>query len=52
MFISLDADDVIYQDGGSAYLNAAANAAPETDQLGRRRSRTAPSPTTTATPVT
>ena len=22
-FISLDADDVIYQDGGSAYLNSA-----------------------------
>jgi len=28
-FISLDADDVIYQDGASAYLNSAANAAPE-----------------------
>jgi Purple acid Phosphatase, N-terminal domain len=29
-FISLDADDVIYQDGASAYLNSAPNAAPET----------------------
>jgi hypothetical protein len=28
-FISLDADDVIYQDGASAYLSATANAAPE-----------------------
>jgi alkaline phosphatase D len=33
-FISLDADDVIYQDGASAYLNAAANAAPETTSSG------------------
>ena len=33
-FISLDADDVIYQDGGSAYLNAAPNAAPETTTSG------------------
>jgi alkaline phosphatase D len=34
MFISLDADDVIYQDGGSAYLNGAANAAAETTTSG------------------
>jgi hypothetical protein len=33
-FISLDADDVIYQDGGSAYLNGAPNAAPETTTSG------------------
>ena len=33
-FISLDADDVIYQDGASAYLNRAANAAPETTSSG------------------
>src|SRR3984957_17476120 len=33
-FISLDADDVIYQDGGSAYLNAVPNAAPETTTSG------------------
>jgi len=33
-FISLDADDVIYQDGGSAYLNSAANAVPETTSSG------------------
>ena len=33
-FISLDADDVICQDGGSAYLNSAANAAPETTSSG------------------
>jgi Purple acid Phosphatase, N-terminal domain/Calcineurin-like phosphoesterase len=33
-FISLDADDVIYQDGASAYLNAAADAAPETTSSG------------------
>ena len=33
-FISLDADDVIYQDGGSAYLNAAADAAPEATSSG------------------
>ncbi|MBR7839026.1 metallophosphoesterase family protein [Actinospica durhamensis] len=33
-FISLDADDVIYQDGGSAYLNAAADAVPETTSSG------------------
>jgi alkaline phosphatase D len=34
LFISLDADDVIYQDGASAYLNSAANAAPETTSSG------------------
>ena len=34
-FISLDADDVIYQDGASAYLNATPNAA-ERDNLIRR----------------
>ena len=34
MFISLDADDVIYQDGASAYLNAHPNAAPETTTSG------------------
>ena len=28
-FLSLDADDVIYQDGASAYLNATPNAGPE-----------------------
>jgi alkaline phosphatase D len=33
-FISLDADDVIYQDGASAYLNSAPNAAPETTSSG------------------
>jgi hypothetical protein len=33
-FISVDADDVIYQDGASAYLNSAANAAPETTSSG------------------
>jgi hypothetical protein len=33
-FVSLDADDVIYQDGGSAYLNAVPNAAPETTTSG------------------
>jgi Purple acid Phosphatase, N-terminal domain/Calcineurin-like phosphoesterase len=33
-FISLDADDVIYQDGASAYLNSAANAANETTSSG------------------
>ena len=33
-FISLDADDVIYQDGASAYLNAAPDAAPETTTSG------------------
>ncbi len=33
-FISLDADDVIYQDGASAYLNSAANAGPETTSSG------------------
>ncbi len=32
-FISLDADDVIYQDGASAYLNSAPNAAPETTSV-------------------
>ncbi|HEY2478083.1 MAG TPA: hypothetical protein VGI17_05075 [Solirubrobacterales bacterium] len=33
-FISLDADDVIYQDGASAYLNSAANAANEVTSSG------------------
>src|ERR1700677_4782711 len=33
-FISLDADDVIDQDGASAYLNAAPNAAPEATTSG------------------
>jgi len=33
-FISLDADDVIYQDGGSAYLSGTAGAAPETTSSG------------------
>jgi Purple acid Phosphatase, N-terminal domain/Calcineurin-like phosphoesterase len=33
-FISLDADDVIYQDGASAYLNATPNAANETTSSG------------------
>jgi hypothetical protein len=33
-FISLDADDVIYQDGASAYLNATPNAVPETTTSG------------------
>jgi Purple acid Phosphatase, N-terminal domain/Calcineurin-like phosphoesterase len=33
-FISLDADDIIYQDGASAYLNAAPDAAPETTTSG------------------
>ena len=35
-FISLDADDVIYQDGASAYLNGAPNAAPEATSSGAR----------------
>ena len=35
-FISLDADDVIYQDGASAYLNSVPNAAPETTSSGAR----------------
>ena len=34
LFISLDADDVIYQDGASAYLSATPNAAPETTSSG------------------
>jgi hypothetical protein len=34
LFVSLDADDVIYQDGASAYLNAAPDAAPETTTSG------------------
>ena len=33
-FVCLDADDVIYQDGGSAYLNGTPNAAPETTSSG------------------
>jgi Purple acid Phosphatase, N-terminal domain/Calcineurin-like phosphoesterase len=33
-FISLDADDVIYQDGASAFLSASPNAAPETTSSG------------------
>jgi hypothetical protein len=33
-FISLDADDVIYQDGASAYLNSAPSAAPESTSAG------------------
>jgi alkaline phosphatase D len=33
-FISLDADDVIYQDGASAYLNSAPDAAPEATSAG------------------
>jgi hypothetical protein len=33
-FISLDADDVIYQDGASAYLNSAVNAGPEATSSG------------------
>jgi hypothetical protein len=33
-FLSLDADDVIYQDGASAYLNATANAGPEVTSSG------------------
>jgi alkaline phosphatase D len=33
-FISLDADDVIYQDGGSAFLSATPNSAPETTSSG------------------
>jgi alkaline phosphatase D len=33
-FISLDADDVIYQDGASAYLVSTPNAAPETTSSG------------------
>jgi len=33
-FISLDADDIIYQDGASAYLNATPAAAPETTTSG------------------
>ena len=34
LFISLDADDVIYQDGAAAYLNSAPDAAPETTTSG------------------
>jgi hypothetical protein len=34
LFVSLDADDVIYQDGASAYLNSASNAAPEATSAG------------------
>jgi hypothetical protein len=34
LFISLDADDVIYQDGGSAYLSGTPDAAPETTSSG------------------
>jgi hypothetical protein len=34
MFISLDADDVIYQDGASAFLSATPNAAPEATSSG------------------
>jgi len=34
LFISLDADDVIYQDGASAFLSASPNAAPETTSSG------------------
>jgi hypothetical protein len=33
-FISLDADDVIYQDGAAAFLNSAPDAAPETTTSG------------------
>jgi hypothetical protein len=33
-FISLDADDVIYQDGASAFLSATSGAAPETTSSG------------------
>jgi Purple acid Phosphatase, N-terminal domain/Calcineurin-like phosphoesterase len=33
-FISLDADDVIYQDGGSAYLSSTPGAPPETTSSG------------------
>ena len=33
-FVSLDADDVIYQDGGAAYTSGTANAAPETTTTG------------------
>jgi len=33
-FLSLDADDVIYQDGASAYLNATPNAGPEVTSSG------------------
>ncbi|HEY2507754.1 MAG TPA: metallophosphoesterase family protein [Streptosporangiaceae bacterium] len=33
-FISVDADDVIYQDGASAFLSSAPNAAPETTSSG------------------
>jgi alkaline phosphatase D len=33
-FLSLDADDVIYQDGASAYLNATPGAGPETTSSG------------------
>jgi alkaline phosphatase D len=33
-FISLDADDVIYQDGGSAFLSATPSAPPETTSSG------------------
>jgi hypothetical protein len=48
-FISLDADDVIYQDGASAYLNSAPNAAPETTSSGA--SIPNGTVTTTATPA-
>ena len=34
LFISLDADDVIYQDGASAFLSATPDAAPETTSSG------------------
>jgi hypothetical protein len=34
MFISLDADDVIYQDSGATYVSAAANAAPQITSSG------------------
>ena len=33
-FVSLDADDVIYQDSGASYITSAANAAPETTSSG------------------
>ena len=33
-FVSVDADDVIYQDGGAAYTSGTANAAPETTTTG------------------
>ena len=51
-FISLDADDVIYQDGASAYLEQRPERRAESPRRRRRRSPTAPSPTTTATPAT